>query len=53
MSTMTPSEAGRILSEAARALGRIGGPSKSPKKVAASRENGKKGGRPKKAKPVE
>ncbi len=36
------------LSDAARALGRKGGSSRTPKKQAASRENGKKGGRPKK-----
>ena len=37
-------------SEAAAILGRKGGQSKSPKKQAASRENGKKGGRPRKEK---
>ena len=40
------------ISEAARIMGRkggkIGGKSKSPEKQEASRENGKKGGRPKK-----
>ena len=34
--------------EAAKVLGRKGGSVKSPKKAAASRENGKKGGRPRK-----
>jgi hypothetical protein len=38
------------LNEAARQLGRKGGKSKSDAKVAASRENGKKGGRPAKEK---
>ena len=37
-------------SEAAAIIGRKGGQSKSPKKQAASRENGKKGGRPRKEK---
>lgn len=36
---------------AAVALGRKGGASKSIAKVQAARENGRKGGRPKKAKP--
>jgi hypothetical protein len=31
----------------AKALGKLGGQVKSPAKVAASRKNGKKGGRPK------
>ena len=35
---------------AAVALGRLGGRVKSPRKAAAVRENGKKGGRPKKPK---
>lgn len=35
-------------SQAAAALGRLGGASKSKAKQAASRANGKKGGRPKK-----
>lgn len=38
------------LSAAASALGRRGGQSKSEAKIKASRENGKKGGRPKKIK---
>ena len=38
----------RDISQAAAALGRKGGSSKSPAKQAAVRENGKKGGRPKK-----
>ena len=37
-------------SEAARLIGRKGGLSKSPKKQAASRRNGRLGGRPKKDK---
>lgn len=37
-----------LSSSAAAALGRKGGQSKSPAKQAASRENGKKGGSPKK-----
>ena len=36
--------------EAARILGRAGGSVKSEKKAAAARENGKKGGRPRKNK---
>jgi hypothetical protein len=36
------------LSKAAAALGKLGGQSKSPAKRRASRENGKRGGRPKK-----
>jgi len=36
--------------QAAQELGRLGGKSKSEAKKAASRENGKKGGRPKKIK---
>jgi len=39
------------LSKAAAALGKKGGESKSEAKAAAARENGKKGGRPKKDKP--
>ena len=38
-------------SEAAAALGRMGGASRSPAKQAASRANGRLGGRPRKAKP--
>lgn len=38
----------RELSEAARLLGRKGGQVSTPKKAAAARENGKKGGRPRK-----
>ena len=38
------------ITEAARAMGRKGGKSTSPKKQKASRENGKKGGRPRKKK---
>lgn len=34
--------------QSAVALGKLGGKSKSEKKIQASRENGKKGGRPKK-----
>ena len=37
------------LDKAAAALGRKGGSSKSDRKTASSRENGRKGGRPKKA----
>lgn len=37
------------LSEAAAALGRLGGRKKTPAKSAASRENGRKGGRPRKS----
>ena len=37
--------------EAARLLGKLGGAVRSAKKAAAVRENGKKGGRPKKAQP--
>lgn len=37
-----------VVSEAARALGRLGGASKSPAKIAAARANGRKGGRPRK-----
>ena len=40
----------RAESEAARLIGRKGGKSKSEKKRAAARENGKLGGRPKKDK---
>jgi hypothetical protein len=38
------------ISEAAAALGRKGGSVKSERKAAASRANGKKGGRPRKVK---
>lgn len=37
-----------LLSKAARLFGRKGGQAKTDKKAAASRENGKKGGRPRK-----
>jgi len=37
-----------LVSTAARAMGRRGGKAKSERKAAASRENGKKGGRPRK-----
>jgi len=40
---------GATLSNAAAALGRLGGKSKSPAKVAAVRRNGRLGGRPRKA----
>lgn len=39
-------------SEAAAALGRLGGQAKTAAKVAASRANGRKGGRPRK-RPIE
>lgn len=38
-----------VASQAARALGRLGGASKSKAKTSAARANGAKGGRPKKA----
>lgn len=38
------------INEAARLMGKRGGAVKSPAKTKASRENGKKGGRPRKAK---
>jgi hypothetical protein len=38
-------------SQAAQLLGRKGGQSKSDAKAAAARENGKKGGRPRKSEP--
>jgi hypothetical protein len=38
----------RQVNEAARMLGRLGGLAKSERKAAAVRENGKKGGRPRK-----
>ena len=40
------------LTKAAAALGRKGGQAKSERKTAAVRENGKKGGRPKKVKEI-
>ena len=40
------------MNPAAQSLGRLGGLAKSAAKVAASKENGKKGGRPKKNKAV-
>ena len=42
---------GVSISSAAATLGRKGGSVKSEKKTAAARENGKKGGRPRKEKP--
>jgi len=45
-----PAEVEQLLKLAARITGRAGGSSKSPVKVSASRVNGKKGGRPPKAK---
>jgi hypothetical protein len=41
-------EVEQLLKLAARITGRAGGVAKTPAKQAASRENGKKGGRPKK-----
>jgi len=49
--TDTASPDARLLSAIAAVLGRRGGRVKSAKKVKASLENGKKGGRPKKLKP--
>lgn len=40
------------MNRAAQALGRLGGKAKSAAKAAASKSNGKLGGRPKKTKPV-
>jgi len=45
MAALTPEQ---LLSLAGAILGRKGGPVKSAKKAKAVRENGKKGGRPKK-----
>ena len=42
-------EARSAVSQAASAMGKLGGAAKTEAKSAASRENGKKGGRPKKA----
>jgi hypothetical protein len=39
----------KAISDAARKMGRKGGAVKSERKTATSRENGKKGGRPRKA----
>jgi hypothetical protein len=39
------------ISKIAAALGKLGGSSKSKAKAKAARENGKKGGRPRKGKP--
>jgi len=39
------------ISKIAAALGKLGGSAKSKAKAKAARENGKKGGRPRKAKP--
>jgi hypothetical protein len=49
VSTEGESEGAEDISKAASALGRLGGRSKSEGKVAASRANGAKGGRPKKS----
>jgi hypothetical protein len=46
----TPTSEERLLSLAAAIMGRKGGPAKSEKKRKAVRENGKKGGRPRKPK---
>ena len=51
MAAMTLTEAARILSlsrEAAKVLGRFAGQQTSTKKARAARENGRKGGRPRK-----
>lgn len=40
-----------LINKAASLLGKKGGQSKSKAKISAARENGKKGGRPKKIKP--
>ena len=40
------------MNRAAQSLGRLGGKSKSAAKAAAAKENGKRGGRPKKLKPL-
>lgn len=48
--TPCPKDEMEAMNLAARIMGRKGGLSRSPKKIAAVRENAKKGGRPKKAK---
>jgi len=48
--SVTPTPEERIIAAAAAMLGRKGGLAKSAKKATAGRANGKKGGRPKKAK---
>jgi len=40
------------MNRSAQALGRLGGQAKSAAKAAAAKENGKRGGRPKKKKPI-
>jgi hypothetical protein len=42
----------KVIHQAAVALGRLGGRAKSEAKAAAVRENGRKGGRPRKVKPA-
>lgn len=46
---MTEATDQEAIRQAAAAMGRKGGKSRSERKQAAARENGKKGGRPKKA----
>lgn len=56
MSDMDIVEAARILSrvtEAAQVLGRYAGSRTSDRKARAARENGKKGGRPRKVRPAD
>jgi hypothetical protein len=50
---MTVDQGAELLHAAARIFGRKGGLARTPKKIAASRENGKKGGRPRKHPPKE